>query len=1184
VLRYIIAMDPLTGLSLACNIMQVIQFSAETLAVFKRLSEGSSPDPYAETNSQSLVTSTKKLKYTLNTPSIINRIPRDAALFEVCNQIVQVADALHKRLQKSLPFKGESKAKTLRKSIAFQLKHKSATERLSQQLDRLRSRMESEILIDLRQTLKQDQSELVDRLQMLDNDLKSFCTNLIAGQTSLEGLLDRESGEIKKAIADEAQKTRDQNAHIAQETRDFINATQSERISDAAYQQFLHSFRFPGINARRNTIQISHPDTFEWIFEEPGETQSSDEFVPKWSSFPTWLHGGTGTYWISGKAGAGKSTLMKFLIENRKTKRLLSESRLDTMIICAFIWSLGTDMQKSVVGVLCTLLYDVFAQNRDICERQMRDIQGGYHLKRESSDWSLQELETLFLLVANQCSHPMCVFIDGLDEIDRSKPMEMTSLMRWLESVCALQHLKICVSSRPEPMFDNRLRRYPHLRVQDLTAKDIEQYVSSNLRNLELNFEGSSKDMQNLITTIVYRAEGVFLWAHLVVENIRMDTDYAPSWKTLIQRVEELPSGLHPMYKTMWERHNGDSDLHRAETASFLNHLLADYDPNKDTLLELMLRFNIDFQDMVLTGGKTVALDFLAEECSRFDVSMVAKCGGLVTTSGILPPKSLPASKEEIECLVKRLFNTPSSQASLIMSFGHRSAADFLLSTSTGHEILNYDRTSAVEHATLQTKARMCYCILTGVPMTYLAMIMVSPLLHGFQPPQLSSAAFDLITEACRRRPKWNEVTKASEHSKNTDLRDGIYTGWILTGFGPQLHESLRELPSEELYSLRKQLLISLCKFSEQELLINAVDCMVELLDCIRPQDLSYSSPFLLQGSLAFHLWVCAERLLYPCTNSAFFKTAVLSNGRRFIELLLKKCGGIKCLSKWRVLIMISGKLMWHFNADMPEHCGKYFLKWLRYVPSNRHIGRENALLVEVGMLNVFFAEGGALHQFLSDDLSQIERTCSQNLVMAVQFTLEPTRSPDWYCISSCDSKPLGNKEFEMDLGELFERLCKPKAKQEKLTFGSPIVTDTYELGESGLILEDIYAVFGSDGSFDQPIFNTEETLEFLTNSGYSLLDRLDPVDPLQSLLGDRGMPPEDPRFDDIDWSFTIDCERFEWASRAMIERERETGNLKAIAPCNGGTQFHKAMKEWVVELELLVYAKQLEDSDYDES
>ncbi len=46
---------------------------------------------------------------------------------------------------------------------------------------------------------------------------------------------------------------------------------------------------------------------FDWISEDP---RSQDE---PWSNFSECLHQGNTLYWITSKAGAGKSTLMKYL-------------------------------------------------------------------------------------------------------------------------------------------------------------------------------------------------------------------------------------------------------------------------------------------------------------------------------------------------------------------------------------------------------------------------------------------------------------------------------------------------------------------------------------------------------------------------------------------------------------------------------------------------------------------------------------------------------------------------------------------------------------------------------------------------------------------------------------------------------------------------------------------------------
>ncbi|KAF2442217.1 hypothetical protein P171DRAFT_433764 [Karstenula rhodostoma CBS 690.94] len=1138
-------MDPLAALSLASNIMQVIQFSAETLAVFERLNEGSSPDPYVNTNSQSLVTATTKLRSTLHAPSVINGVPRDASLLQVCNEIVLIADALQKQVQKSLPARGESKTKLLRKSVAFQLKYKSATEKLSRQLDKLQHRMETEILIDLRQVLAQDNSDLVDRLRTLDKDLIAFRANLIAGQTRLEDLLDRESGDTRKAIADEAQKIRDHNAKSAQETRGFINATQNDRINDAAYQQFLDSFRFRGINARRNTIEFSQPDTFEWIFAVPEEAQESDD-VPKWSNFPAWLRGGTGLYWISGKAGAGKSTLMKFLLEDERTRKILTENGSDTMLVSAFIWSLGTSMQKSLIGVLCTLLYDIFAQDRELCWRQMTERQGGFDFKQESSDWSLQELVSLFSTVAENCTRPLCIFIDGLDEIDRSKPTEITRLMEWVESTRSLKNLQICVSSRPEPTFDNRLRQHPHLRVQDLTTKDIEHYVSSILRHLEFDFQVSPQDIQNLIQTIVNRAEGVFLWAHLVVEHIRTDMDYFPSWKTLSERVDELPSGLHSMYKTMWERHNGDSDLYRAETASYLNYLLAGESTwHMRKLLALMLRFNIDIQNMVFKGGDVLSTYFIIKECSRFDVSIVARCGGLVTSSGIPPPRMLPTCEEDRTDLEHRIFGDDNDGSLLEIFFGHRSAADFLLSTSTGQQILSYDRTSAVEHAFCQAKAMSCYGILAGWhKWNWTAMYTLSPSRHEFRLPQFASTAFDLLLKAHQRRPRWIHTVNEPRQRGYSGLNGRISANFVEAGFREQLHERLQQLPVEEMYSLQKQLLSSICASRN----LQEVDFVIELLDYIRPEDVSYSTPFLLRKSLVGDLLSYADNMLLSLRQPEEVTTAASRQYRQFVDLLLYKCGGIECLSKWRVLLMLpyyTHRQVRTSDDTSRNTTSKRFHVQYRSGTSERQNSEVSATLVETSILDIFFAIGSPLRNHLADRLSQTEPPCIQKLVMVVHFMTNRNQITGRDDISGFNSEALGDLELTMDLDEVFERLQtleKPPSSMMR-TFSA----------------EDIYALFHADKSEHPPKLSSEETLEFLIKKGYSLQSHLEPKHLPRFWLNDDLLPQDVPKFDEIDWSFEIDCERFERASRTVIERERRAGNPKAVAPCAGGMNYCSA-------------------------
>lgn len=59
---------------------------------------------------------------------------------------------------------------------------------------------------------------------------------------------------------------------------------------------------------REEKIATAHSKTFQWVFE--GSRNGSAQH---WSCLKTWLESNEQLYWITGKAGSGKSTLMKFI-------------------------------------------------------------------------------------------------------------------------------------------------------------------------------------------------------------------------------------------------------------------------------------------------------------------------------------------------------------------------------------------------------------------------------------------------------------------------------------------------------------------------------------------------------------------------------------------------------------------------------------------------------------------------------------------------------------------------------------------------------------------------------------------------------------------------------------------------------------------------------------------------------
>ncbi|RSL44255.1 hypothetical protein CEP53_011316 [Fusarium sp. AF-6] len=82
------------------------------------------------------------------------------------------------------------------------------------------------------------------------------------------------------------------------------------------------SARFDGINTREEAISKAFGDTYGWIlYSKPPEQDGK----PLWGSFLERLADDSNTiYWITGKPGSGKSTIMKFLLQQPLLREHLS--------------------------------------------------------------------------------------------------------------------------------------------------------------------------------------------------------------------------------------------------------------------------------------------------------------------------------------------------------------------------------------------------------------------------------------------------------------------------------------------------------------------------------------------------------------------------------------------------------------------------------------------------------------------------------------------------------------------------------------------------------------------------------------------------------------------------------------------------------------------------------------------
>jgi hypothetical protein len=318
----------------------------------------------------------------------------------------------------------------------------------------------------------------------------------------------------------------------------------------------LDLLSFPTMSDRFEEISEAHRRTFEWIFRNTGEKKS-------WSCYTTWLSSGSGIYWMNGKAGSGKSTLMRHIYNHKTTRQQLSVWAKRTPLSMAhfFFWNSGTSEQKSQIGLLRAILHRVLEEHRALvpivlpglwAREYSHQLDGSILIR---ADFLLVQLMQAFTNLIQQTAYPLkvCFFIDGLDEFEGDH-REIASLFTKLAES---SNVKVCVSSRPELPFQDAFGSFPNLRLQDLTYNDIRHYVSetlnTNSRYQQLTVE-EPLEAPRLEQEIISRADGVFLWVRLVVKSLMDGLGNRDDIDDLQRRLEILPHDLEGLYNHMLSR------------------------------------------------------------------------------------------------------------------------------------------------------------------------------------------------------------------------------------------------------------------------------------------------------------------------------------------------------------------------------------------------------------------------------------------------------------------------------------------------------------------------------------------------------------------------------------------------------------------------------------------------------
>ncbi|KAF1837270.1 hypothetical protein BDW02DRAFT_175185 [Decorospora gaudefroyi] len=606
-------MEPLSAVSLASAVIQIVEFSSKVLQRTReihtsadRTLRGTTVLEAAAANLNDLLRDIEETLRVTGVASDASGKAADAQLIALAKDSQEVAKTLHATLHQVKRKKDGDKRNAFSQGLRSVLKQSTITA-LKDRLNSIRKQIDTALLISLRQNLSQ-------RVQ--DPRHHMLLTNDKGASERLRLLTSLQHHNWKPTKSSDLS--------------DFSDALRTSVVSQDIEARFasliLSRLWFTELPDRYGTIPEAHQDTFHWMFEDDHQQLNASD----WDSFTEWLSDtdGSNLFWISGKPGSGKSTLMKYLFSDDRTTTHLQAWTSDRALVQAgfFFWNSGSDMQMSRMGLLQTLLHYALRSDRKTLMQlfehrwqQFVAFGGG----RQPFTWL--ELRRAFDMMISAPLTPRKFFfmIDGLDEFDGDRQ----ELVKMILMITRHLHVKICVASRPWPDLLDAFEGRPSLRLERLTQKDIQNYVTASFANNKHYAKLSKLEPNhaaNLIKSITKKAAGVFLWVYLVLQSLLDGLSNADRMCDLMARLEALPPGLEQLFLKLL----GSLDPDYLKHACQLFRLVMVR--RRPLLLELWFADSINDDPALRYEARFLSSDEVLDRLEMMNRRLIARCKGFL--------------------------------------------------------------------------------------------------------------------------------------------------------------------------------------------------------------------------------------------------------------------------------------------------------------------------------------------------------------------------------------------------------------------------------------------------------------------------------------------------------------------------------------------------------------------------
>ncbi|CVK94916.1 uncharacterized protein FMAN_13201 [Fusarium mangiferae] len=426
----------LTGfeaLGAASAVLQVISFATDVVVACKNAYDGATTSHddlqrYAGQMSEAVGRVHTRCEQMSNANSRF----ASPKLQNIAKECKNAADRLEAELQcvTSMQAQGDI-LQSLRKTFRAS-RHRKKLQALQESLSKYQQVMEIELtshLCSQSNAINYRQDECFGKL---DTDIQFLINQLAQGMTDAKSLVKREHATTRNAITQEGARAEAAiNLHTDSQVLELRTTAETKRKCET----FLQSLKAPRMNQRYNDVMDSRDASFNQVFatyedmkamyhqslntsevsEEPDESDDGgdpkdddlsettsnlsymgymEDIHRSWQSLNLWLQSKEKLFYIQGKPGSGKSTLVKFILSQDQTQELVHRWSPDAIIISYFFCKIGSEEQNSIKGLWCSLLYQRLQDQQQLVLNALKRF-SNLSLHSEYYDWSIKDLEAV---------------------------------------------------------------------------------------------------------------------------------------------------------------------------------------------------------------------------------------------------------------------------------------------------------------------------------------------------------------------------------------------------------------------------------------------------------------------------------------------------------------------------------------------------------------------------------------------------------------------------------------------------------------------------------------------------------------------------------------------------------------------------------------------------------------------